>query len=182
MMFLFIIVFAVVTAFAFPSFCAGDLTHPVQENIVETHYMFNEDGNYSVPLSSITPPVWNEEFCVLECADSFHSISWGVADEGCIFAESSGYPGFGVSMLIRIDFTPTSYDVEIDTDYGVYQYRITEHGEAVLNDAKTDIIDYRSGEKIINFSKSGENLYLFNELTRTYYSAELVRGTLITDS
>lgn len=138
-----------------------------------------QDG--CVLLQDVEPPVWDKVFAVVESNDNYKSVEWGCSDddESMVMVDSSGYPGFGLPILVMGNLVGISGEVVVRTNYGTFYYEVTKREQAVLNDEGNNVLDAGSGKPIIDFSRKGENLYLFNPETKQLLVAEFKHGTSI---
>jgi hypothetical protein len=66
----------------------------------------------------------------------------------------------------------------VNTLYGTYYYRVENAFEAILNDAKDNVIKCSSGKKVLNYGLSGERLVMYFS-NRYAIEAKLIYGTKI---
>ena len=133
----------------------------------------------AVWLEDVEPPVWNENFAVLEGEGDSFVVDWGSSTGNFVMAESSGFPGFGKPVLIVGECCPASGCYSLQTSYGKWTYTTTVTKEAVLNDKKDNLIDKLTGDKLIDFAISDEVLYIWDSESRIVTIAYLSSGTQV---
>lgn len=154
------------------------VTHPCVENrVAETEATTTSDG--CVALKDVDPPVWNNVFASVSVNRQCYSVDWGTGDDW-IMTGSSGYPGFNHPMLVVTNGEQVAESVELVTNYGRYVYECgSECVGAVLSDDGKNLIKKDTGQVLINFSASGENLWFYNPKKESAVSAVLKHGTSI---
>lgn len=133
----------------------------------------------SVKLSSIVAPKFLEEFCTLTCATGDYKVYWGdtSSDEMFKMWYSSGYPGFGMPMIIEGSEFSVEQQCSLSTDYGVFLYKVLDEGMALVIDG--ELVNLETEEKIVNYGVSREYLFLFDKNSNKFWVLRLIAGTEI---
>lgn len=133
-----------------------------------------------VALKDVDPPVWDSVFASASISGQCFSIDWGTGKDW-VMTGSSGYPGFNHPILVITDGECIGGSIELVTNYGKYTYECNdmEPISVVLSDDGKNLVKKGSGEMLINFSSSGECLWLYNPKKEEAVRAEFKHGTSV---
>lgn len=135
----------------------------------------------AVTLGAVKAPKFSEAFALMQIEDFEAVVSWGVSTDGCgYFRKESGYPGFGMPMLIVVEEAIPCFVgevVELQTTYGDYYYSVEGTEDAILQGS--NVISRNREVPVVDWKCSKEWLFIYSHLDGTVITAKLVGGTEI---
>ncbi len=137
----------------------------------------------AVLLEDVVTPMYQDVFATVSVGGYCSAVCWGSAGSGgCYAVPDSGYPGFGFPMLFVSSDASTGTAIgaglKVDTQYGIYHYRVEGSFDAVLSDSGRNVVDCATGRELLEWGRAGEVLVVFFADGRAV-RADLVHGTEI---
>lgn len=140
--------------------------------------------NDTVSLKNIKGPSYGKIFFMISPADDQDDvICINFASGNNFLWYTSGYPGFGLPMVIELKSSFKSGNVKnllITTDYGQFEYKLKSTGMAYVNDDQ--LIDSDTAECVVQFGSDEEDVVLYNSKSEKYYLYIFSEGTHIVSS
>lgn len=133
----------------------------------------------TVRLSEICAPGYREDFATLTLGDSDIAILWGDnwASGRAFMWEESGYPGFDYPIIIEVSVALYGEEAVIVTSWGSYYYDLESSGTSYRENR--NLVDEKTGEKLVQWGKLGEDLIIWNAKTKEYSKFFFKEGTKI---